>query len=131
MRIKGLLALAAAAVALVVATPEAAQAFDHDRANPPAGWVGVRNVRHWVYYPRYQHYYLANGTTDPYAYRYQPNGYYPYYNSGYWKPRNCVPLKRAHFAAPKYHQAWGANKKRYNHVKWHDKHHGEHRHHQW
>ncbi len=131
MRIKGLLALAAAAVALVVATPEAAQAFDHDRANPPAGWVGVRNVRHWVYYPRYQHYYLANGTTDPYAYRYQPNGYYPYYNSGYWKPRHCVPLKRAHFAAPKYYQAWGANKKRYNHVKWHDKHHGEHRHHQW
>ena len=46
--------------------------------------------------------------TDPYAYRYEPRGYYPYYNSGYWRPlcasnNSCVP--RA-MQSP-YYQAWG------------------------
>lgn len=131
MRISGLFALAAGALTLVLASPNPASAFDHDRPNPPAGWHHPEFVRHWVYYPRYQHYYLANGSTDPYAYRYQPNGYNPYYNSGYWKPAKCVPLRRAHFKHPKYYQAWGHSKKHYNHAKWHAEHHGEVRHHQW
>ena len=131
MRIRGLFALAAGALTLVMATPEPASAFDLDRPHSPRGWHHEQSVRHWVYYPRYQHYYLANGSTDPYAYRYQPSGYYPYYNSAYWKPRNCVPLRRANFSGPAYYPAWGHSKKHYNHVKWHAKHHGGHRHHQW
>jgi hypothetical protein len=49
--------------------------------------------------------------TDPYAYYVAPRGYYPYYNSGYWRPaaelawrRRCC---RPHFVLPPYHQAWG------------------------
>ena len=114
MRLNGLLALAAAAVALAAIGPAPASATEIDRPDRPSGWVGVRHVRHWVYYPRYQHYYLTNGTTDPYAYDYEPRGYYPYYNSPYWKPRSDVARQRAHFVHPKYHQAWGANKKHWD-----------------
>lgn len=119
-----LLALAAAAVCLVTASPNDASAFHRDRT--PDGWKHEHAVRHWVYYPRYHHYYLYNGSTDPYAYRYEPRGYYPYYNSALWKPRKCVPLRRAHFKHPTYYKAWGATKKRYHHVDWHVKHHGGH-----
>lgn len=46
--------------------------------------------------------------TDPYAYRYEPRGYYPYYDSGYWRPYcgsklNCVPAPYQ----PPYWKAWG------------------------
>ncbi len=46
--------------------------------------------------------------TDPYAYRYEPRGYYPYYDAGYWRPLcgrniNCV---KAVFQSP-YWKAWG------------------------
>ncbi|HEX5599867.1 MAG TPA: hypothetical protein VFX46_04455, partial [Hyphomicrobiaceae bacterium] len=45
---------------------------------------------------------------DPYAYRYEPRGYYPYYDAGYWRPLcgakvDCVP--RAF--QPPYWKAWG------------------------
>jgi hypothetical protein len=115
-------ALAAAVAALGLASPNTAQAFDRDRPDVPAGFVGERTVRHWVYYPRYRHYYLTNGQADPFGYQYQPRGYYPYYNSGYWKTPCCVPLKRAHFVHPKYHAGWGANKKHHSHVKMHHAH---------
>jgi hypothetical protein len=131
MAFKGILAVAAAVATLLLVSPESARAFDRDRADVPAGWVGVRDVRHWVYYPRYRHYYLTHGESDPFAYRSVPTGYYPYYNSGYWKHASQVPLKRAHFKAPRYYAAWGANKKHYNHVEWHTKHHGGHRHGHW
>jgi hypothetical protein len=128
MRFTGFLAVAAAAIAIGLMAAPQAQAFDHGRTDAPSGWVGVRDVRHWVYYPRYRHYYLTNGSTDPFAYRYEPRGYYPYYNSGYWKPRSHVVVKRAHFAHPKYYKAWGANRKHYDHSKWHAVHHGRHDH---
>jgi hypothetical protein len=124
------MAIAAAAVALVVMSPGSASAFG-DRPDVPAGWVGDRAVRHWVYYPRYRNYYLTNAATDPFAYEYEPRGYYPYYNSGYWKPRAEVPRNRAHFIAPKYYQAWGANKKHWDQAKWHAEHHGDHRRSDW
>jgi hypothetical protein len=46
--------------------------------------------------------------TDPYAYRYEPRGYYPYYDAGYWRPLckgklNCVPRP----FQPPYWKAWG------------------------
>jgi len=131
MRFSGLFALAAGALTLVLASSDSAQAFHRDRAHPPAGWHHAQSVRHWVYYPRYHHTYLANGATDPYAYRYQPNGYYPYYNSAYWKPAKCVKKRRAHLQHPPYYQAWGHSKKHYNHLKWHAKHYGGHRFDKW
>ena len=46
--------------------------------------------------------------TDHYAYRYEPRGYYPYYDAGYWRPHcgsklSCVPRR---YQSP-YWQAWG------------------------
>jgi hypothetical protein len=42
---------------------------------------------------------------DPYAYQYEPRGYYPYYNSGYWKP-NCGQCV-TYYQHPPYWAAWG------------------------
>jgi hypothetical protein len=119
MRFEKLLAVAAAALAMGLASPPDASAFDRDRPDVPAGWGKERDVRHWVYYPRYRHFYYTHGQTDPYAYQAEPRGYYPYYNSGYWKPRGDVALKRAHFVHPKYYKAWGANRKHWNNAGWH------------
>ena len=135
MRMNGLFALATAVMALGTLSPQSAQAFDHDRPEAPSGWVGVRHVRHWVYYPRYHHYYLTNGSTDPYAdpYAYTPGnrGYYPYYNSGYWKARGDVALERPDYVHPTYYAGWGSNKKHWNQKEWHAKHHGLHERHEW
>lgn len=127
MRFNGWLALGLAACGLALASPAGAT----DRPDVPAGWVGVRDVRHWVYYPRYRHYYLTNGSSDPFAYDYRANGYNPYYNSGYWKPARAVPLHRAHNNFPVYYPAWGANRKVWNHYQWHAKHHGRIEHGHW
>ncbi len=87
MRLKSLMALAVTIASLgMVAAPQPASATFWDRPDQPAGWGHVRTVRHWVYYPRYRHVYVKHTTTDPYAYRPAYRGYYPYYNSGYWKP---------------------------------------------
>lgn len=46
--------------------------------------------------------------TDPYAYRYEPRGYYPYYDAGYWRPLcggNTVCVPRPY--QPPYWKAWG------------------------
>ena len=131
MRFDGLFAMATAVAALALASPVPANAFDRDRPDVPSGWVGVRDVRIWTYYPRYRHYYLTNGQTDPFAYQAESRGYYPYFNSGYWKSASQVPLNRAHFKKPKYHAAWGANKKNYDHVEWHNENHGGHRRGDW
>jgi hypothetical protein len=120
----------------VLAALVAVEAFDFDRPHPPQGWVQDREVRHWVYYPRYHHVYLTHAAThshkaDPYAYRYEPNGYYPYYNSGYWKKRHEIARNRPHHSQPKYYAGWGAKKKNYKHVQWHKSHHGGHDHAHW
>ena len=68
---------------------------------------------------------------DPYAYYYHPRGYYPYYNSGYWRPLHTWRKPNRDFVIPPYYQAWGYPKRCYKHRAWHLYHHGGHRHHHW
>lgn len=111
MRIKSLLAALAALATIGFANPQSAQAFGLDREHRPDGWGKDRVINHHVYYPRYVHHYHV----DPYAYRYSPRGYYPYYNSGYWTKASIV-RKRSHLhyyhwnsQGPKfkYQSSWG------------------------
>ena len=45
-------------------------------------------------YARYAHLFPE----DPYAYRYEPRGYYPYYRSDYWRPAKYVLYRnRVHY----------------------------------
>jgi hypothetical protein len=93
----------------------------------PAGWGTVRTVQHWGYYPRYQHVYSVHYATDPYAYHYEPRGYYPYYNSGYWRPAAEMRRERLNqyrYVSVPYYQAWGYPKRHYHHRAWHARHHG-------
>ncbi len=93
----------------------------------PAGWGTVRTVQHWGYYPRYQHVYSVHYATDPYAYAYQPRGYYPYYNSGYWRPAYEMRQRRTYMypnVQVPYYQAWGYPKRGYHHRAWHARNHG-------
>lgn len=99
----GLLALAVGGVALAMLSPLSATAGD----------LWSRHGHH------------GDRVVDPYGYHYEQRGYYPYYNSGYWKPRHEVALKRARFVAPKYFPAWGANRKHWNQAKWHADHHSD------
>ena len=108
MRFKKLSALATAVMALGLAAPMPAEASER----------------------RIFHRYTIESHIDPYAYRYEPNGYYPYYNSRYWRSRHLVKRRRG-FRAPRYYKAWGAKKRGYKHRKWHNKHHGGHRHWDW
>ena len=82
------------------------------QAGGDRGYYTYQPIYYKKVYPRHKkrHYrrpveYLV---TDPYAYRYEPRGYYPYYNSGYWRPlcasnNSCVPRAMQ----PPYYQAWG------------------------
>ena len=129
MRMKSLLALALTVSSLgVAALPQSAGAFFWDRPDQPAGWGRLRTVRHWVYRPHYDNVYLAHPDTDPYSYRYEPRGYYPYYNSGYWGPAH---VKRARTHLPPYYAAWGSDRAGYHHVEWHNRHYGGHRRGEW
>lgn len=78
------------------------------------------------------HRYSRLGYGDPYAYRYEPRGYYPYYNSGYWRPAYVMRQRgRARYVHPPYFAAWGYPDPRYHHRAWHAYHHGYIRHHHW
>ena len=93
---------------LVAGAGGTASAFDHKRSESPEGWGRERTVRHWVYHPRYHHVYHSHGATDPYAYRYEPRGYYPYYNSAYWVPRHQMKGRtRYAMRLPGYASSWG------------------------
>jgi hypothetical protein len=128
MRIKSLLTALVAAVALMLATPDVSHAGGD--GHKPHGWNKSRHIKHWVYYPRYIHHYKV----DPYAYRYSPRGYYPYYGTSYYAPSGYVKWrKRKHLnawngRAPRYYKSWGYPRKWHNR-KWHRKHHGYH--HRW
>ncbi|MGL4397366.1 MAG: hypothetical protein ACRCS9_12555 [Hyphomicrobium sp.] len=128
MRIKSLLALMAGLMCLAAA-PQPAASFHWDRPDQPRTWGHVKTVRHWVYTPRYRHVYLSHAATDRYAYRYEPRGYYPYYNSNYWRPAHRV--RRAHHHLPPYYQAWGSPRRHYRHVEWHYRRYGGHRRGHW
>ena len=66
------------------------------------------------------HRYNAHSHADPYAYRYEPRGYYPYYGSRYWRPHREVRNRRFRFKQPRYYKAWGAYSKKH----WHKLHNG-------
>lgn len=71
-------------------------------------------VRHYVYNPRYRHAYRV----DPYAYRYEKRGYYPYYNSGYWRPlrevrrtyRRRIRSQKGYRYNPSWGNPWGKHR---------------------
>ena len=112
MRLKSLLGLAVAIASLgMVAAPQSASATHWHRGDCP---------RHHHGYVKYD--------CDPYAYRYEPRGYYPYYNSNYWGPPR---IKRFRGHLPPYYAAWGAPRRGYHHVKWHMRHYGGHRRGHW
>ena len=62
--------------------------------------------------------YTADSKHDPYHYNYEPRGYYPYYDSHYWRPAHKVRNRRSHYTKPHhqppYFKAWGL--RRYKHV---------------
>jgi hypothetical protein len=79
-------------------------------------------------YAHHQHRYSFDA--DPYAYRYSPRGYYPYYNSAYWSPARYV-RERNHMhyyhwieTRPPYFQSWGHPRKNWDQRRWHAEHHG-------
>ncbi len=135
MSIQRAVATFAVALGLSAFVQSPAEAFG-DRA--PSGWGERRDVHHHVYHPHYRHIYHYHPYTDPYAYRYEPRGYYPYYASHYWVPARVLRERKAYRLAHrhhgprfKYYQAWGYPKKHWDHKKWHDEHHGRHRHGHW
>lgn len=129
VRIKSIFAALAMLFALVVAVPEQASAgFGHHHRD---GWGAHRVVRHHIYYPRYHHRYYNHSVTDPYAYRYEKRGYYPYYNSRYWVAARCHKRCGKSYRLPRYYQAWGSRKRGYHHAEWHKRHHGRHHRHHW
>jgi hypothetical protein len=103
--------LAAIGLALIPAAAEAGHRrhyYNHDY-----------NARGWAnsYEPFYHRHYRSDWEYDRYAYYASPRRYYPYYNSGYWRPtyelrarRDCC---RPYTALPPYYQAWGYPTKRY------------------
>jgi hypothetical protein len=58
-----------------------------------------------VYYRSPREPFPGVSRVDPYAYQYEPRGYYPYYNSGYWRP-NCGQCV-TYYQHPPYWAAWG------------------------
>ncbi len=122
--------VSAALMALGVVSIAAAAEAGHRRLH--SGWGHVQTVVHHGYYPRYHHVYRTHYVTDPYAYRYQPRGYYPSYNSAYWQPAYKVrSRKRYGYAQPAYYQAWGYPVDGYRHTSWraayYSRHHWGHR----
>lgn len=118
MRLKPMWAALAAIIAsgVVVAAPAQAGGlayrhhhYDYYPAYHPVSYKRVhRHVRPAV---------VGYAITDPYAYRYEPRGYYPYYDAHYWRPLcprrlNCVPRQ---FQSP-YWQAWGYPTARAHHT---------------
>lgn len=51
--------------------------------------------------------YNRHSAVDPFAYRYEHRGYYPYYGSRYWRPAHKVKRRRFRYRQPRYHRAWG------------------------
>lgn len=86
------------------------------------------NHRGWAesYRPFYHRHYRSDFEYDRYAYYPARRGYYPYYNSGYWRPtyelrhrRDCC---RPIAVQPRYYGAWGYPARPYKYRKWHRHH---------
>lgn len=84
----------------------------------------AHSVRHRYFVPE-----------DPYAYQYEPRGYYPYYRSDYWRSAAYVRYRsRLHYHAwntrpPHYrfYRSWGYPLRYWPHSKWHAYYQGGHR----
>ncbi len=104
MKVIALLA-AAIGLALIPAAAEAGQRRHHhqDHYNH-RGWANA-------YEPFYHRHYRSDWEYDPYAYFAEKPRYYPYYNSGQWRPTYELRYRRDHYrpyaALPPYYQAWG------------------------
>lgn len=124
MRLRVIALLAAAmGLALIPAAAEAGHRRHHHHH-------GEYNHRGWAesYYPYYHRHYRSDWEYDRYAYYHTPRGYYPYYNSGYWRPTVELRWRRACCrpvaALPPYYQAWGYPKRHHvHHRKWRHRHH--------
>ena len=126
MRCKKLALTAVSTLSFGLAGLAPASATDLHQSGPRAGWGEERVVNHHVYYSRYRHVYLVHDATDPYAYQPANRGYYPYYNSGYWRPAQEMRDRRPpHYELPKYYQAWGYTRDWHN-QQWHNDNHGRH-----
>jgi hypothetical protein len=91
MRSKTIFAAAVAAAALGLAAPMPAEAFDLNRDH-----------------------YRIGSPADPYSYQPAQPRYYPYYNSGYWRPiEEMRGSTRYRFKLPRYYQAWGWNSRKW------------------
>ncbi len=108
MRWKGLAATCAAIASIGLASPAPASANGLHRSPPPQGWAQERVVRHYAYYPRHTDYHHWHGTGDRYAYRPEHRGYYPHYNSSYWRPAHEMRQRpKPYNQLPRYYPAWG------------------------
>lgn len=131
MRLKTFLAATVALVGLAITLPQSASA-DGIRAKPD-GRSKARHVTPRVHSARSAY----DFDVDPYAWRYSPRGYYPYYGSDYWaKARYIKARNRAHLNVwntqpPYFHyyKAWSYPKKDWSQAAWHYDNHGFH--HRW
>lgn len=91
-----IMAVAAAVITALIPASSAAEAAAGDRT-APSGRERGRAVYH------------GDDGGDPYAYRYEPRGYYPYYGSSYWRPAGEMLLYRDRYRheLPRYYPAWG------------------------
>jgi hypothetical protein len=103
---------------------------------PAAAEAGHRHHHHGKHhhYKFYHKHYRSDWGYDPFAYEFSPRRYYPYYNSGHWRPTYELRYRRYHYrpyaSLPPYYKAWGyPTRYYYGHRKWHRRHHGyRHRH---
>ena len=97
-------------VMAAAATPAAA----HDCCSSCCGQAYIYEgaVGHRYYAPTvYREAYYSAYTSDRFAYRYARPSYYPYYNSGYWRPTRELRYRAAYLhpypPLPRYYPAWG------------------------
>lgn len=115
------LLLAAIGLAAIPAAAEAGHRRHHHHH-------GEYNLRGWAesYEPYYHRHYRSDWEYDRYDYYPTRRGYYPSYNSGYWRPTIELQYRKRYYrpysALPPYYQAWGYPK-RYGYRKWDSRHH--------
>src|SRR5690606_29344531 len=85
------------------------------------------------YPPRVDWNFYRSDLYDPYTYRFEPRRWYPYYNSGYWRPTPVLRYRRAccrqtYYPLPPYYQAWGYPRAVYVQKRWKHRHVRRHRH---
>ena len=96
MRRNSVMAAATAIITVWIPVSGAADAAGGDRSQPYSTAPRVRAVDY------------VGDRGDPYAYRYEPRGYYPYSGSRHWRPaREMLYRYRYRHELPPYQPAWG------------------------